>query len=214
MCLTILEEASSQKCATASISVFPGEDSARMLVPSHAAEGERRDANLSQQPIMGDTASSSLPGGVAWERRGMRRPVMTTASTSTTAATTLAALAALVEEGFAEPGRGANTASTLRQLGTFAGDLPLTLADCALGYGQLAALPAVPGEHGSVGQRRKTCGEIATLAGSATGGDSSRLAAVFRALVTNLKHSEDSRHKNMVATATREITALEATGAQ
>jgi hypothetical protein len=130
---------------------------------------------------------------------------------TTTARTTLLALAVLVRNGMQPEGRANATASSLDQVGEIGGDLPLTLADAAAGFAHLAQ-PKGEGEPGNVLGRRKTCGELATLAGDAEGGNPANLAAVLRAQEKAFEGSEDPRQKAMADTARREAEELEALG--
>jgi hypothetical protein len=124
------------------------------------------------------------------------------------AQTTLAALASFFVDA-ANPGRENATRGSLNQVGEIAGDLPLSLPDCAAGFAALAKAKA-EGEPGNVVGRRKTCGELAVFAGDSEGGNVANLAAVFRAVETHFASSDDPRQKAMAGTAKREADELEA----
>lgn len=124
-----------------------------------------------------------------------------------TAAVTLDSLADLAAANLQPEGRAAAIAASLRQIAEIGGDLALTAADCVVGFTALAQ-PKSEDEHGRVTSRRRTCGELASLTDDAEGGDSSRLAAVLRAIESRFAGSDDPRQKSMADTAAREASEL------
>lgn len=127
---------------------------------------------------------------------------------NTTARLTLAALVLDPTTGLTPEGRANATANSLCQMGEIGGDLPLTLADCAAGFGRLATAKGED-EPGPVKGRRGTCGELAKLAGDTTDGSPANLAAIFRAVERYFAASSDPRQAAMAATAKREADEIE-----
>jgi hypothetical protein len=135
----------------------------------------------------------------------------------TTAQTVFAHIATLVRQATPNGDDDASTqararvgamANSLEQVGSIAGDLPITLGDARFGYKRLSA--AVAGDDGRVTARRKTCGDIASLLldSAEQGGSAESLAAVFDAIAARFATSDDPRQIAMRDTARREAAEL------
>ena len=117
-----------------------------------------------------------------------------------------------VEKQMQPPPRGSATASTLQQLSILIPN-EITLADLVAGW-QILAQPSSKEEDPGTIQRRRTCGELASLAMQITqdAGSVENAIKTWESWLTTkiFENSTDPRHVAMVRTFTRELNELRA----
>lgn len=103
---------------------------------------------------------------------------------------------------------GQGVAEVLQEMASLNKDTPLDFADCALAF-DLLGKPKSGDEINATAMRRRTCKQLARLAGCPVGGDPGRVIRVLRRFAVQHNESDNPLFWQMSGIAERESNELE-----